>query len=109
MTQKYVVTNEKWSRDRGPCDTFDGIVNGYMASVGAEYGLDRALFAERDDGVYYAGELIADRACAYCDYGLEMGEVPNVDEDEEWTRLALWHDDDCEWIKTRAHRREVRP
>ncbi len=32
--------------------------------------------------------------------------VPDADDDEAWGELAAEHDDDCEWIATRAHRRD---
>jgi hypothetical protein len=32
--------------------------------------------------------------------------VPDADDDEAWGELAAEHDDDCEWIATRAHQRD---
>lgn len=47
--------------------------------------------------------------CAYCDCEIEAPDrltVPKADDDDEWTRLAEQHGPDCEWIRTRAHRRD---
>lgn len=48
--------------------------------------------------------------CAYCgesiSYGEGLREVPDVDDDEAWERLGKAHVRGCEWITTRAHRRE---
>ena len=33
--------------------------------------------------------------------------VPRVDDNSEWNQRAIYHNPDCEWIQTRAHR--VRP
>jgi len=46
--------------------------------------------------------------CAYCHAEIPDGEpVPALDDEETWMVLALDHADDCEWIRTRAHRRDV--
>jgi len=50
--------------------------------------------------------------CAYCAHEVQAddyGTVPAADDDAEWTRLAPQHTGDCEWISTRAHRRNVAP
>jgi len=45
--------------------------------------------------------------CIYCGLDTpELQEVPAVDNDEAWERLALEHEAGCEWIATRAHRRD---
>lgn len=31
--------------------------------------------------------------------------VPPVDDDAAWAEIAGQHADDCEWVRTRAHRR----
>lgn len=43
--------------------------------------------------------------CLYCG-GLvpEREQVPQVDDDDEWSRLAQDHSSECEWIITRSHR-----
>jgi hypothetical protein len=49
--------------------------------------------------------------CAYCGteiVGADMGRVPELDDDEAWERIAAEHAPDCEWIATRAHRRDYR-
>lgn len=46
--------------------------------------------------------------CAYCDRESEpCSSVPAVDDDTAWTDLARHHLPSCEWILTRAHRRDV--
>lgn len=44
--------------------------------------------------------------CAYCHQQVSVG-VPDAHDDDAWVDLALAHRDDCEWVLTRAHRREV--
>jgi len=47
--------------------------------------------------------------CMYCDLDIEETSdtlVPGVRDDEQWAELAKEHAPDCEWILTRAHRRE---
>jgi hypothetical protein len=49
--------------------------------------------------------------CAYCSRDVPAANatdcVPAVDDDEEWESLAAHHLPSCEWILTRAHRRDV--
>jgi hypothetical protein len=46
--------------------------------------------------------------CAYCSQESEpCSAVPAVDDDDAWTDLAAHHLPSCEWILTRAHRRDV--
>ena len=46
--------------------------------------------------------------CAYCNHDVpymdESQQVPDVTDDEAWEDLAKYHDPECEWIVTRAHR-----
>ncbi len=42
--------------------------------------------------------------CAYCDALVNPKDVPTVDDDETWQRIASAHSVDCEWVLTRAHR-----
>ena len=47
--------------------------------------------------------------CHYCGYDApEIDAVPDVNDDEAWLALEADHDPDCEWICTRAHRRDFR-
>jgi len=42
--------------------------------------------------------------CAYCGAWVSpYGRVPDQDDDDAWRRLGIRHEDDCEWISTRAH------
>ena len=56
----------------------------------------------------YLDALFADRvACVYCHAnGLLDEPVPAEDDDAAWERMATEHQPGCEWIATRAHRRE---
>lgn len=45
--------------------------------------------------------------CIYCNRKVTDLDVPEVDDNEEWDRLALEHRKSCEWIATRAHRINV--
>jgi len=45
--------------------------------------------------------------CLYCDTeSAPQGAVPAAGDVEAWDRLATAHDPACEWIATRAHRRD---
>lgn len=47
--------------------------------------------------------------CAYCASEVplsEESEIPEVNDDERWDQVAEHHREDCDWIKTRAHRRD---
>lgn len=44
--------------------------------------------------------------CIYCDNLVYNETAPHYDEDEKWNDLALEHEEDCEWILTRAHQLE---
>lgn len=46
--------------------------------------------------------------CAYCSRDVPVdGSTPALDDDATWTDLAAHHLPSCEWILTRAHRRDV--
>lgn len=46
--------------------------------------------------------------CIYCDRAVPHREtVPPATDDEAWDELATEHYEDCEWVATRAHRREL--
>ena len=51
--------------------------------------------------------------CIYCGWTHQpdpaTAPVPRVDDDAAWSTLAETHATDCEWITTRAHRREAPP
>jgi hypothetical protein len=49
--------------------------------------------------------------CAYCDADVPDDSdrtPPRADDDDAWEALARLHADDCEWVRTRAHRLEGR-
>ncbi len=46
--------------------------------------------------------------CASCAAVLRSEEVPGVEDDAAWARLAPEHRPGCEWIATRARRRRAR-
>jgi hypothetical protein len=49
--------------------------------------------------------------CIYCDTVLPEGmgnePVPTATDNQVWARLAEYHQPDCEWIITKAHRLEL--
>ena len=49
--------------------------------------------------------------CAYCSHDVPAADatdaVPPIDDDDAWTDRAKHHLPSCEWILTRAHRRDV--
>jgi hypothetical protein len=66
-----------------------------------------------EDAIYPHADVEIDErgrrliGCTYCGrkHALPDG-VPEADDDEAWGELAAEHDDDCEWIATRDHRRD---
>lgn len=59
-----------------------------------------------------AGHNVHNTECGYCmriipadDYQV----VPAANDQTEWARLATQHESDCEWVTTRAYRRNVAP
>jgi hypothetical protein len=44
--------------------------------------------------------------CLYCGSDC-TNECPPADDGEAWANLAVEHDDSCEWVLTRAHRRPL--
>ena len=55
--------------------------------------------------IYGDEEPIEPTQCIYCEAEIqEPGDVPEIDEDCAWARLAEQHEIRCEWIETRAHR-----
>ena len=47
--------------------------------------------------------------CLYCHYDIDVNEnyVPDLDNNEEWDRIAEFHSPSCTWVLTRAHRINV--
>ena len=69
-------------------------------SIGANEMVWRTTYGETSDG---------EPACVYCGaqlHSASLAEVPQYDDEESWEQLAHYHDDDCEWIRTRSHRIE---
>ena len=67
---------------------------------------------DADDRVRVAREVEEEltERCAYCDRDIpyrnpELGQ-PSDSDDEAWDELAENHDEDCEWVCTRAHQVE---
>lgn len=53
-------------------------------------------------------EHLVDGACLYCGaQSPAMHEVPPAQDDISWRELARHHEPDCEWVRTRAHRRDA--
>ncbi len=52
--------------------------------------------------------------CLYCEMSAspmfsfgelpDPEEVPAVEDTDRWENIGQWHEADCEWIRTRAHR-----
>lgn len=86
-------------------DKYRGAVVRYMCS---DCGRDEE---EAEAYLWGGGDFTArweGTHCFYCHLDMDTdGElVPEVDDEAEWTRLAAQHHLDCEWIQSRAHRRE---
>lgn len=45
--------------------------------------------------------------CIYCGYDTEQTDPPALGDNEGWDKVATEHADHCEWILTRAFRRDV--
>jgi ferredoxin len=60
------------------------------------------------DFVWNHGEIRFDAdTCSYCERAIaDNTVVPACDDDAGWGELAPSHADDCEWITTRAQRRQ---
>lgn len=76
----------------------------------------KALEFDRADGewnLYTVASADADAngrlsECAYCGGDVtETYDIPAPDDSAAWARLAADHAADCEWVATRAHRREA--
>jgi hypothetical protein len=80
---------------------------------GAREGLTVAearAVTKEDPGLIWA-DVPAVVECAYCardvaDFTHEPPPAPSAD--DAWAELAKWHAPDCEWIATRARRREAK-
>jgi len=57
--------------------------------------------------VWHNGSIQFNAAtCLYCQRAVfDQTIIPAADDDQLWGDLSLEHDDDCEWISTRAHNR----
>ena len=74
------------------------------------------MATEHEDAGATAGERtdFHEAYCLYCDMSISplfsFGEippddyVPPADDADEWENIGQWHEPDCEWIVTRAHR-----
>ncbi len=51
-----------------------------------------------------ADEPVKDR-CVFCDAIVSIDdEVPRLDDEDAWRRIASEHRRDCDWVRTRAGR-----
>ncbi len=51
-----------------------------------------------------ADEPVKDR-CVFCDAIVSIDdEVPRLDDEDAWRRIASEHRRDCQWVRTRAGR-----
>lgn len=101
-------TTDTWAQDR---DTGEQGLTSVEYEEGAyAEELDRAVARALEGGPIPDGMEDYPVPCAYCAADVPLTDavdVPDEDDDEEWAELADLHDDDCEWIETRAHRREL--
>lgn len=108
-------------------DTFCGGAFGYHVrvpnrlmseSVAAYQGRDisELYTAEYWVSVHFDGNLVAgvvqeiviaddDEECAYCNKYVRLIDPPPVNNDAAWAEIAQEHEEWCEWVQTRAHRR----
>ena len=58
---------------------------------------------------YFNKQEEEDEECAYCNREIPANKVnaPAEDDEEAWEALAKYHREWCEWITTRAHRRDA--
>jgi len=55
--------------------------------------------------VFGADNMERQTVCYYCARDVtESDSVPGVNDYESWEELSRYHAEDCEWIRTRAHR-----
>ena len=45
--------------------------------------------------------------CIYCGHVVKARSVPPASDDAAWISIAEEHADGCEWVVTRAHRRDA--
>ena len=88
-------------------DATDGDLASYRAAVRRVQ--DSPRYAHEEDAaefVWNNGSIRFDAGvCAYCEAAVSDYEtIPGRDDDESWEELAPEHENDCEWITTRAHR-----
>lgn len=69
----------------------------------AESGEDVQAYPEPDVRIDERGRRVG--PCAHCGCDVPVTDLPDADDDAGWEELARDHDDDCEWVATRAHRR----
>ena len=56
-------------------------------------------------GLLWEGLTRAPEVCAACGARLRQQEVPEVDDDPQWTALAAEHRVGCPWIASRGRQR----
>ena len=78
---------------------------GNADSAWESFVAEDAIYPHTDVKIDERGRRVI--GCAYCGREHALPDsVPDADDDEAWGELAAKHDDDCEWIATRAHWRD---
>jgi hypothetical protein len=108
----YRITNTRSGLDLGiyHADTPDGALEALARDAGYRTYEDMCDVAPGADleVVELEDEPEQLAECVYCGRDAELVPVPAVDDDDAWEALAADHAPGCEWIRTRAHRREAR-
>ena len=116
--QRNTVT--KFSVDDLDTDTFTdlALIRDTYAGDGDRVG-DRVEFMQWLTGCGFDGDVIGKiieycseeltEKCVYCDHDVPITSTspPDGGDDAVWGELATAHDDDCEWVTTRAFNRPV--
>jgi hypothetical protein len=78
---------------------------GHAESAWESFVAEDAIYPPADVEIDERGRRVIE--CAYCSREHALPEsLPDADDGKAWSELAVEHDDDCEWIATRAHRRD---
>ena len=84
-----------------------------LTDLSDTYSCGRDCSAHWPDGAIYCRLACCEEAhriatCVYCNEPVtDAEEIPALDDDTAWSRIAAEHYVGCEWIHTRAHRREA--
>ncbi|RLC85442.1 MAG: hypothetical protein DRJ03_11700 [Chloroflexi bacterium] len=108
---KIIINNNPAYGDMGPykAESFEALAD-EMEPVLKDWANESGSKTVEDMRAEFIRGLTEIVLCLYCDMWIEKeisDEVPATDDDEEWAELAKHHEGDCEWVATRAHRKDV--